>query len=60
MAVNFDPDKSSLLRAAPRLMQILRVLVRYKFLSTLAGKGHWPRPTLKQQAEGLLQRMVCS
>ena len=27
MAVMIDPEKSSVLRAAPRLMQILRVLV---------------------------------
>jgi hypothetical protein len=27
-----DPEKKSLLRAAPRLMQILRVLARHKFL----------------------------
>jgi ubiquinone biosynthesis protein len=44
MAVTIDPDKSSLLRAAPRLMQILRVLVRHKFLGALRGKGHWPPP----------------
>jgi ubiquinone biosynthesis protein len=39
-----DPEKSSLLRAAPRLMQILRVLARHKFLGALRGKGHWPPP----------------
>ncbi|RII26317.1 MAG: hypothetical protein CXR31_11520 [Geobacter sp.] len=44
MAVMVDPDKSSLLRAAPRLMQILRVLVRHKFLGALRGKSHWPSP----------------
>lgn len=44
MAVMIDPEKSSLLRAAPRLMQILRVLIRHKFLGALAGKNHWPPP----------------
>src|SRR5512140_530648 len=44
MAVMIDPEKSSLLRAAPRLMQILRVLARHKFLGALRGKGHWPPP----------------
>lgn len=44
MAVMIDPEKSSLLRAAPRLMQILRVLARHKFLGALLGKRHWPSP----------------
>ena len=44
MAVMIDPEKSSLLRAAPRLMQILRVLARHKFLGALRGKEHWPPP----------------
>jgi ubiquinone biosynthesis protein len=44
MAVMIDPEKSSLLRAAPRLMQILRVLTRHKFLGALRGKRHWPKP----------------
>ena len=44
MAVMIDPEKSSLLRAAPRLMQILRVLARHRFLGALRGKGHWPAP----------------
>src|SRR5690242_16143791 len=44
MAVMIDPEKSSLLRAAPRLMQILRVLARHKFLGALRGKSHWPSP----------------
>ncbi|MEI8209578.1 MAG: AarF/UbiB family protein, partial [Methylococcales bacterium] len=38
------PEKSSLLRAAPRLMRILRVLARHKFLGALRGKSHWPPP----------------
>jgi len=44
MAVMIDPEKSSLLRAAPRVMQIMRVLARHKFLSVLRGKRHWPPP----------------
>ncbi len=44
MALMIDPEKSSLLRAAPRLMQVLRVLARHKFLGALRGKGHWPSP----------------
>jgi ubiquinone biosynthesis protein len=39
-----DLEKSSLLRSAPRLMQILRVLTRHKFLRALRGKNHWPPP----------------
>lgn len=37
-------EKSSLIKAAPRLMQILRVLARHKFLGALRGKNHWPSP----------------
>jgi ubiquinone biosynthesis protein len=44
MAVTIDPDKSSLLQAAPRLLQILRVLARHKFIGALRGKGHLPPP----------------
>jgi len=44
MAVMIDPEKSSLLRAAPRLMRILRVLARHQFLGALRGKGYWPPP----------------
>ncbi|MHB8708222.1 MAG: ABC1 kinase family protein [Desulfuromonadales bacterium] len=44
MAVTIDTEKSSLLRAAPRLMQIVRVLARHKFLGALRGKSHWPPP----------------
>ena len=32
------------LRIAPRLIQILWVLVRRKFLGALLGRGHWPPP----------------
>jgi len=44
LAITIDPEKTSLLRAAPRLMQILRVLARHGFLGALRGKGHWPSP----------------
>ena len=39
-----NSEKSSFLRTAPRLMQILRVLARHKFLGALRGKRHWPSP----------------
>src|SRR5664279_5539355 len=44
MAILIDPEKTKVLRAAPRLMQILRVLARHKFLGALFGRGHWPTP----------------
>ena len=44
MDVMKDPEKSSLLGATPRLMQILRVLARHKFLRALLGKKHLPPP----------------
>ena len=44
MAVLVDLEKRNLLRAAPRLMQILRVLARHKILGALRGKRHWPPP----------------
>jgi ubiquinone biosynthesis protein len=44
MAGIINLEKSSLLRAAPRLLQILRVLARHKFLRALRGKNHWPQP----------------
>jgi ubiquinone biosynthesis protein len=44
MAIFEDSDKSSLLQAAPRLMQILRVLARHKILGALRGKRNWPSP----------------
>jgi len=44
MSILIDPEKGSLLRAAPRLMQILRVLARHKLLGALRGKRHWPPP----------------
>src|SRR5512143_2764812 len=44
MAVMIDSEKSNLVRAAPRLMQILRLLARHKILGALRGKSHWPPP----------------
>lgn len=38
MAILIDPERTKALRAAPRLMQILRVLARHKFLGTLFGR----------------------
>jgi ubiquinone biosynthesis protein len=43
MAVLIDPDRSKL-RAVPRLLQILGVLTRHKFLGALFGRSHWPPP----------------
>ena len=39
-----NSEKISLLRAAPRLTQILRVLARHKFLGAIRGKSHLPPP----------------
>jgi ubiquinone biosynthesis protein len=44
MTVNIYQGKRNLMRATPRLMQILRVLARHKFLGVLRGKRHWPTP----------------
>jgi ubiquinone biosynthesis protein len=44
MAVRIDREKGSLLRAAPRLVQVLRVLARHGFLRAVRGRGHWPPP----------------
>jgi ubiquinone biosynthesis protein len=44
MTVSFNPENSNLLKVAPRLIQILRVLARHKFLGALRGKRHWPPP----------------
>ena len=44
MAVRVDLEKRNVVRAAPRLMQILRVLARHKILGALRGKSHWPPP----------------
>ena len=39
-----EAERGSLLRAAPRLAQILRVLARHRFLGALLGRRHWPPP----------------
>ena len=44
MTIMIDPGKGSLLRVAPRLMQIVSVLTRHRFLGALRGKDHWPPP----------------
>jgi len=44
MAELIDAEQTGVLRAAPRLMKILRVLARHKFLRGLFGKRHWPSP----------------
>jgi ubiquinone biosynthesis protein len=44
MGVMIDIEKGSLLQAGPRILQILRVLIRHKFLGALRGKNHWPSP----------------
>ena len=43
-------EKSSLLKTAPRLMQILRVLARHKFLRSLLGKRNLPPPKEVREA----------
>jgi ubiquinone biosynthesis protein len=49
MVVMIEPEKSSLLRVAPRLMQILGVLARHKFLRALLGKRYWPPPKVVRE-----------
>ena len=49
MSVLSDPEKTSLLRVAPRLMQILRVLARHKALGALLGKEHLPSPKVLRE-----------
>ena len=44
MAGMIDPGKVRVPRVAPRLMHVLRVLIRHKFLGALRGKSHWPPP----------------
>ncbi len=50
MAETIKINKSSRLRALPRLFQILRVLARHKVLGALFGKRHWPSPTQVREA----------
>ena len=39
-----DTEKNSMLKTAPRLLQILRVLARHKFMRSLIGKRNLPPP----------------
>jgi ubiquinone biosynthesis protein len=39
-----NPEGNGLLRTAPRLIQILRVLARHRYLGVLRGASHWPPP----------------
>ena len=50
MATMIDRAPISLLQAGPRLLQILRVLVRHKILGALRGKRHWPPPKAVREA----------
>ncbi len=43
-AAAIDPEKTGLLRSAPRLIQVLRVLARHKIPGALLGRRHWPSP----------------
>src|SRR5450759_3805633 len=54
MAVLIDPEKTKVLRVTPRLMQILGVLARHKFLGALFGKKHWPSP---KEVRGTLEEL---
>lgn len=45
MAEMIKFEKSNLWRAAPRLLQILKVLTRHKFLGVLRGKNYFPSPS---------------
>ena len=45
-----DTEKSSQMKVAPRLMQILRVLIRHKFLRPMIGIKHWPPPKEVREA----------
>ena len=49
MTVLTDPEKTSLLRVAPRLLQILRVLARHRALGALLGKKHIPSPKVVRE-----------
>ena len=49
MAVLIDIETTKI-RALPRLMQIMRVLAKRKFLGALFGRGHWPAPKEVREA----------
>jgi len=50
MAAVIEPGKPGIVRAAPRLTQILLVLARHKVLGALIGQGHWPPPKAVREA----------
>jgi ubiquinone biosynthesis protein len=45
-----DPEKVGVLQVAPRLIRILRVIARHKFLGAAFGKRHWPSPREVREA----------
>ncbi|SBT04462.1 hypothetical protein ACCAA_1430001 [Candidatus Accumulibacter aalborgensis] len=54
MAIMIDTERISILRVAPRLLQVLRVFARHKLLGALFGKRHWPPPKeVRETAEEL-------
>ena len=50
LTAKIDTENSGLLRALPRLKQILRVLIRHQILGALRGKKHWPSPKQVREA----------
>jgi ubiquinone biosynthesis protein len=50
MAVTMTKEKSSLLRSAPRLMQILGALARHGCLGAMLGRKRWPSPKNVREA----------
>ena len=50
MAVTITTRKSSLLRSAPRLIQILGVLARHGCLGAMLGRKRWPSPKNVREA----------
>ncbi len=44
MAEMIASERGGVLQAAPRLLQIIRVLARHKVLGAVLGKSHWPPP----------------
>jgi ubiquinone biosynthesis protein len=43
-AASTGPARSKVLRAAPRVLEILRTLAHHKFPGALLGRKHWPPP----------------
>ena len=50
MAVVKSPGKGGMLRSAPRLIQILRVLSRHHCLGAMLGRSRWPTPKNVREA----------